>query len=306
MTEPKFYPLNQSPFYKIRSIRRLAAILNTDQKTIVYLLSSCDDYIKFPNKQGRDIQWPKPNLRGIQNRASILLGRIETPEILHSAKRVKSYITNAAAHSAMLPAVKVDIVTFFQKVRFPAVFHFFRDKMLCEPDVAAVLAKLLTIDRHLPTGGNASPILSYFAYMDMFAEIDDLARIRGCKMTCLFDDMAFTGSGATPKLLHEVQAIMRRYRLRAHKTKVFKARQARVMTGVAVTVQGLRLPNKRQRAIAQDMKLLSKQQSDQARAVLLRRAIGRLSEAAQIDPRWAPRAKALVAKQNAMLNPHST
>jgi RNA-directed DNA polymerase len=142
--------------------------------------------------------------------------------------------------------------------------------------------------------------------MDMFAEIENLARTRDCRMTCLIDDMTFTGSGATPKLIHEVQDIMRRYRLWAHKTKVFKARQPRVITGVAVTVQGLRLPNKRQRAIAQDMKLLSKEQSDQERSILLRRAIGRLSEAAQIDQRWAPRAKVLVAKQKAMLNRIST
>src|SRR3954463_6075461 len=138
--------------------------------------------------------------------------------------------------------------------------------------------------------------------MDMFAEIDDLAQLRGCTMTCPSDDMAFTGSGATPKLLHEVQGILRRYRLWAQKTKVFKARQARIITGVAVTVQGLRLSNKRQRAIAHDMKLLSKQQPDQARAVVLQRAIGRLNEAAQIDQRWEAQAKALAAKQNAMLN----
>lgn len=295
--EHRHYSLDQSPFYKVKSIGQLGDILRTDRKTLNYLLSATDNYIRFTNRQDRDIQWPKPSLRRIQKRAADLLGRIETPDFLHSAKRGRSYITNAARHSAILPGMKVDIRAFFQSVRVPAVFHFFRDKMLCEPDVAAVLTKLFTVDRHLPTGGNTSPVLSYFTYMDMFAEIDSLARQRDCVMTCLMDDMTFTGHGASRQLIYDVQCILRRHRLWAHKTQIFKPRQARVITGVAVTIRGLRIPYKRKRAIARDTRELCKAQSDEMRLDILKHAIGRMHEAAQVDAAWHPRAIALVTRR---------
>jgi RNA-directed DNA polymerase len=296
----KFYPLNQSPFYKVKSPAQLADILGTNRKTMIRIASGSFNYIQFENHRGRDIQWPKPTLRRIQKRAANLLGRIETPNFLHSAKKGRSYITNADQHSPLLPSVKVDIRKFFQSVRAPAVFHFFKDKMLCAPDVAGILARIFTLDKHLPTGGNVSPILSYFAYMDMFAEIDDLARRSDCVMTCLMDDMAFTGSGASGSLIYEVGRILGQYRRCAHKTKVFKARQVKIITGIAITTRGRRVPNKRQKAIAQDLRDLRAAQSDEEQLTILRRATGRAYEAAQVDPAWLPRAKSIAAKRKAV------
>jgi RNA-directed DNA polymerase len=295
----KPYPIHQSALYKIKSIGQLADILQTDRKTISYAISSQENYIRFQTEEGRDVQWPKPYLRRLQKRAANLLGRIKTPDFLHSAKRGRSYITNAASHNALAPAIKVDVRKFFDSVRAQAVYHFFKDTMLCEPDVAAVLAKLFTVDSHLPTGGNVSPILSYFTYMEMFSNIDSLAKQRGCIMTCFIDDMTITGPGATGKLIHEIKSIMRCYRLWGHKTRVFQAREARVITGVAVTVQGLRLPNERQQAIKEDLVELRKPHSDDARLRILRRVAGRLHEAAQIDKRWRPRAVAISARLKA-------
>lgn len=169
--------------------------------------------------------------------------------------------------------------------------------MACAPDVAAILTKLFTVDGHLATGGNVSPILSYFAYEDMFIEIDQLAKERNCIMSCLMDDMTFTGIGATKELLYQVRRIVGRYRLRVHKMKRFRAGQPRVITGVAVTKTGIRVPNRRQAAIANDLRSLNSAQSDGVRLDVLPRLIGRAHEAAQIDPAWRLQAKALVAQR---------
>jgi hypothetical protein len=267
---------------------------------MLQVASAQDNYIRFTNSQGRDRQCPKPKLQRIQKRIADLLGRIETPDFLHSARKHRSYITNARQHDATLPGIKVDIQKFFQSVRAPAVFHFFRDRMQCEPDVAGLITRLVTVDGHLPTGGNASPILSYFAYAGMFEEVDAVAGQRSSVMSCLMDDMAFTGNGATASLIYDVRRILARYRLRAHKTKVFKAHEPRVITGVAVTTRGFRLPNKRQKAIAQNLKELSVAQSDEGRLTILRRLMGRAYEAAQVDPAWLPRAKAYAGQLRAI------
>jgi RNA-directed DNA polymerase len=291
------YPLNQSRLYKVKSLAQLSEILNLSKEDLRYITGGRENYIRFVTKAGRDVQWPKPILRRAQKRAAQLLSRIETPDFLHSAKRGRSYITNAEQHSPMQPSVKIDIRKFFQSTRAPAVFHFFRGKMACEPDVAAVLTKLLTVDSHLPTGGNASPILSYFTYMDMFSEIENLARRRDCVMTCLIDDMTFTGTGATRALIYDVRSIITRYRLWGHKTKIFKRGQPKVITGVAVTRSGGRVPNKRQVAIAEDLKSLAAAVSDEERLIILRRVIGRMHEAAQLEPCWRKRADPLVVQR---------
>ena len=162
--------------------------------------------------------------------------------------------------------------------------------MLCAGDVAGVLTHLLTVDGHLATGSSVSPILSYFAYEDMFSEIEAVSRRRDCEMTCYVDDMVFTGPGATRGFLYEIIQVAKRYRLWGHKTKIFKAGQPKVITGVAVTMYGLRLPNRRQQAIAAERSVLKTAGTDEERLSIMPSLIGRLFEAAQVDAAWRPQA----------------
>src|SRR5215216_4391278 len=75
----KFYPLDQSPLYKVKSKAQVADILKTDCKTISYLLSSHENYIRLKTEQGRDLQWPKPSLRRIQQRRLTCLAESRRP-----------------------------------------------------------------------------------------------------------------------------------------------------------------------------------------------------------------------------------
>lgn len=232
-------------------------------------------------------------MRRVHKRVSTLLARVETPPFLHSAIKGHSYVTNAAEHSAAHPTVKTDIKKFFQSVRSAAVFHFFRDTMQCAGDVAGIVTALLTVDGHLPTGSSVSPILSYFAYHEMFGQINTLAQSRDCVMTCYIDDIAITGPAATARLLYEVRQIIRKFRLRAHKTKIFFAGQPKIITGVAVTKRGRRLPNKRQRIIQDGLLELNRAATDAERLAIMRPLLSRLYEAAQVDPTWRVRADAM-------------
>lgn len=301
MTERRAYAHHQSRLYKVKSPAQLADVLQLPLDDMNLLLSTSDNYIRFRTKDtGRDIQWPRPTIRRAHLRVATLLARIETPEFLHSAIKGRSYVTNAIRHTHDQPTVKIDIRRFFQSVRAAAVYHFFADFMLCAPDVSAILTKLLTVDGHLATGSSASPILSYFAYRGMFEEIDALARSRGCIMTCYIDDMAITGSGATRRMIYDVQQIIRRYRLWAHKTKLFAPLQPKIITGVAITKAGQRVPNKRQAKIREGLSRVAALQSDDQRLLAMPSVISRLYEAAQIDPSWRAQADTLAAQHRAM------
>ena len=291
MPDRRAYARDQSRLYKIKSPAQLAAVLHLQQHELGLLERADDNYIRWTDKKtGRQIQRPKPQLEKVHRRAGILLARIETPEFLHSAVKGRSYISNADRHASDKPTVKIDIRKFYPSTRAQAVFHFFRDRMHCDGDVSGILARLLTVDGHLATGSSASPILSYFAYEDMFGEIEDLSVQRKCEMTCYVDDMVFTGSGATRRLLYDLIQVVRRYRLWGHKTKVFKARQPKVITGVAVTKVGRRLPNQRQRTIVEETAALRAAETDAERLAIMRCLTGRLFEAAQVDPTWRTRA----------------
>lgn len=298
MTERRAHPKNQSRLYKITSPAQLAERLLVEPDQLNRLLKADVNYIRWTDKKtGRPIQQPKPLLAGVHRRVGVLLSRIETPDFLHSAIKGRSYISNAFRHDPNQPTVKIDVRKFYPSTRAQAVFHFFRDRMMCDGDVAGMLARLLTVDGHLATGSSASPILSYFAYDDMFAEIEALAVDRGSEMTCYVDDMIFTGPGATRRLIFDIIKVVRRYRLWGHKTKVFKAGQPKVITGVAVTRFGGRLPNKRQKAINGDLSLIKGATNDNDRVKIMRRLLGRVYEAAQVDPSWMSKAKALAAQK---------
>ena len=98
--------------------------------------------------------------------------------------------------------------------------------------------------------------------------------------------MVFTRPRATRGLLYKIVQVAKRYRLWGHKTKVFRAGQPKVITGVVVTMQGLRLPNQRQQAIAAELNVLKTARTDEERLSIMPSLMGRRFEAAQVDATW--------------------
>ncbi len=300
MADRKVYHRNQSLLFRVTSPKVLAKRLHLSVFQLHDLLAAAENYIRWTDKDtGRPIQQPKPLLRGVHERVAKLLGRIETPDFLHSAVKGRSYVSNALAHCPSTSTVKVDLKKFYPNTRAQAVFHFFHDRMQCDREVSGMLATLLTVDGHLATGSSASPILSYFAYEDMFAAIEQAARQRGCMMTCYVDDMVFTGPGATPRLIYEVRQIAQLYRLWTHKTKAFGPGEPKVITGLAITTGGPRVPNHR-RVVTEHALRAFRASPELATLNDVRTLVGRLYEAAQIDPRWLTAARGVTAKLKAM------
>lgn len=300
------YSRDQSILFKTKSPQMLAGRLHISLEKLYELLDDPKPYkiwVYKKSKKPRQIEEPRPKLAKVHKRIAKLLANIETPNYLHSAQKGRSYITNSMAHSANENCAKTDIKDFYQSIRAQEVFHLFRDRMKCAGDVAGILTKLLTINGHLPTGGSASPILSYFAYENMFDELAELAVSYGCKMTVYIDDITFTGKGATKKLLHEARRVIGKYHLKCHKNKIFQSGQPRIITGVAVTKTGNRLPNKNQKKIRKDRRLLNILLPGKNKLHVARRLAGRLYAACQIDTRWQ-RSAELVSRQRDALHKH--
>jgi RNA-directed DNA polymerase len=299
--------LRGSALFKITSPARLARALCISPERLVYLLSNpAANYSVWQHKAtGRTIEEPKAVLKAVHARVAWLLGQIETPDYLHSGVKKRSYITNAAQHSVEGGGIKLDIQKFFPSARAAAVCHFFHDVMEYPMDVASRMTALLTFDGHLPTGGNASCILSFWAYKPMFDEIAALAEANGCAFTLYVDDMTMTGQFATRAMQQEARRIIGGYRLRAHKNKVFSPRQPRIVTGVAVTTRGHEVPNRRAKAIADVAAQVNAAATRSEKLRLLPQLVGRVSEAAEVDPQWDGRKAAAVAMRRSIRQPQS-
>ena len=300
-TDPRrSYPIHQCRLFRTTSPADLAHRLDLKTTDLEALVSRTDNYKRFKvgrGKKRRDVEEPKAQLQHLHKKIARWLARVETPDYLHSAIKRRSYISNAAAHSAHDNLIKVDVRSFFRNVTRQAVFHFFVDTMRCRGDVAMILAKMLTVDGHLPTGSSASPILSYYAHKRMFDEIAACADQRNLTFTVYIDDMCLSGSAASRKALFEVRGIIASHGLKSHKCRFFPAGVPRVVTGVALTTDGRRLPHRRHLKISQAFEELG----NLAEGPLLRMAANALSsrmhEAAQIEPIWRERARSFEKQQ---------
>jgi len=259
------------------------------------------NYKLFTLKQGsrkRDIQQPKPPLQRIHLRIHELLSRVEVPKYLHSAVKGKSYISNADAHMADTeqPTVKIDIKKFFASVPADAILKFFLETMRCRRDAARILADLLSFNARLPTGSSASPIISYYAYKPMFDAIERLAASRSLTMTCYVDDMTFSGPTASRSVVQEARKIIAGFGLKSHKAKSFSASSPKVITGVCLTANGKRVPNKLHLKIKQGFEAVAAAQTPSEKLKAANPLMGRLEAAGQIDPTFKARATTLRAK----------
>ena len=302
MNTHKRVPLKGSALFRLTSPRRLAEMLLVPRATLERLVEAGDDnYLVRPDrKSGRIIEEPKPQLKLIHQRFARLLAQIETPDYLHSGVKGRSYITNANAHGADHACVKLDIKKFFPSSSSHHVQRFFEDVLEYPPDVASRAKQLLTHDGHLPTGGNASPILSFWAYKPMFDEIDTLARENDCEFTLYVDDMSITGVFANRKFQQAARKIIARYGLRAHKAKTFSPNQPRVLTGIAKTRRGREVPHRRAKGIAQLEQQEAEAETTADKLRVMPSLIGKLSEAAIVDPSWTARKNAAVQRRRKM------
>lgn len=294
--------VRDSALFRVRSFRRLSKLLQCEESLLRHLASKDDNYMEFDIKTGRWIEDPKPALKKIHSRFAKLLAQIETPDYLHSAVKGSSYITNAAKHTAFSPSVKIDLKKFYISARSAEVFRFLTDVLEWERDVAGLTVKLLCCRGHLPTGGNASPILSFWAYKPLFDEVNQIALDAECEFSLYVDDMTITGSLACRRLMHRVRSVVGQHRQRAHKLHFFPRGQAKVITGVAQTVAGPRLPHKRHmkiRALNQEYRAAV---TDAKRLVILQALIGRLCEAVEVDRQTWQQPAAMAIRERRKLN----
>ncbi|QIN32734.1 reverse transcriptase family protein [Legionella longbeachae] len=321
------YPLERSPLYNAKSLKKISCLLSLSslkvnkndrskpmlQKLYKLTPTDLDNFAAQQNytikelidKKGksRSTEIPAIDLKWLHYRLEHLLKKIEPPPYLFSAIKGRSCKDNARMHATNTQLFKIDIKTFYPNINFGKVYNFYRHILHCEHHIATILTKISTYNGHLPTGSPLSPILSFYACKPMFDEIYQLALEHNCVMTLYVDDICVSGDKATKALLWKIKQIIHRYGLRYHKVKFYFQKQPKTVTGVIVTENSIKLPNRRHQAITERITYI---QSPSITAKEKRQAnnslLGQLNEAMQLEPKLA-KTKALLIQQG-VLKPH--
>lgn len=276
------YPLHQSPIYKILGIGKLEAVLDIKISELDRL-RSLENYRTWTNAKGREIQQPIKWLAQVHRRIGRLLARIELPDYVFSQKG-RSYIDNAKYHANGTPLGKTDISAFYPSITRQMVWCMFVREFKCAKDVAEILADICCYKQmHLPTGSPLSGSVAFFAAKTAFDAIDAKVTDMGARMSLYVDDLTVSGPKFTKGLLVDICQILRQHGLKTKKakTKTFAADAPKLVTGVAVIDEDIRLPNARHKRISDLRKFISIAPPSERDA--LRRSLhGCLQEAKQI------------------------
>ncbi len=246
------YELDQSPFYCLKSKAKLAKLLRVSQLKLKLLSNTEHLYVEsdiFDPERGKSRRFEKPrqDLKRVQTRIEELLKRIKVPNYIHAPAKGRSYISNAKAHVNSTEVRSLDIEKYFPSTPAKRINWFFRKQMKCSSDVADILTKLSTFKDHLPTGSPSSPILSYFAHIDMWEAINEIVDLANCTLTVYIDDVTISGDRVPGELIWQVKKQFYRYGLHSNKKKEkhYIGKKSYEVTGIIATNEGeLKIPNR--------------------------------------------------------------
>lgn len=242
------YDLQDSHFFRLKSIHVLARLLRIRVGTLRKGSPLFTKYffgeVPKSGSETRKTETPYGELRKVHERILDLFSRINVPDYLHSGIKKRSYVTNAQHHIGSYETYALDIKKFFPNTTWFHIFNFFRSRMECGEDIATILANMLTVDGHLPTGSPVSTLFSYYAHKEMFDRLDEFAQASGIRMSLYVDDLNFSGTRIAGEFKHRVQREIRRDRLKFHKERHYRTPDSRKITGAIVGENGMQWPRR--------------------------------------------------------------
>jgi hypothetical protein len=148
------------------------------------------------------------------------------PEYVQGFVHRRSIRTNAALHLNQPLVAHADLRNFFDTVEVGQVERVIA-ALGAPPDIAATLARLCTVEGHLPQGACTSPVLANLVLAPLDA---DLAAL-GARYSRYADDLTFSGPAVPTR--EDIEAAVRRHGFELRLYRVEKAGRAFV-TGLYV------------------------------------------------------------------------
>lgn len=301
-TRKLFYTLRDSPFFRLRSRKKLADLLQISEDALYGLVAEealyerrwkhkteKDVWLKHQPAEDvshlyRSIDIPDGGLKTVQSRIAKLLSRVTPPDWLFSPVKGRSYVDNAARHKGARAFWLLDIADYFPSCTASKVAHLFRTNLECSPDVTALLVKLTTYRQCLPQGSPCSPILAYFSNVDMWREIAELILEAGLKHSVYADDITVSGDTIKKEAIWRIKLIIHKHGLRVKREKEVSLIDAPAdITGVIVKGNKTVLPNRQLKRLFELRQERQRAKGSLAKAALDIQIAGRLAQRRQVE-----------------------
>lgn len=307
------------PLYFLKSKKRLKYLLHINDDKLfeqAFICNLITPYIDT-KKHSRLIEPPKPDLKIIQHRIKVMLGKINVPNNIFSGVKGRSYVDNAQLHSGVRYLYKVDLTAFFPSIKRNTVYNFFYNDLQCSPDVSEILTNLTTVNllkttssdtntiadfmkakgirsfNHLISGSPTSQILSYLVNKSMFDELQNLSNENRVTMSVYVDDLTFSSSTKISyRFKSQIHKTIKKYdyRVSTHKVKSYSKRYPKLVTGVVIDSNGnLVIKNSLRYKIIEELGLQKKRQNTHLDVNRLR---GLVTAARQVSPHSFPSVRA--------------
>lgn len=243
-----------------RELSSLEQDLGTSAKTLYAVSNNLGKHyrkVKLPKKNGgfRTLSVPDEVLKSIQRQiAEVLLIHSPTSRYAKAYRFGSSTLRNAKHHVGKQVVLKLDILHFFDSIRYSTV----KDKVFPEEIYAEPVRILLTMLCYhkdaLPQGAPSSPAITNIILYEFDEQIGQWCRERGIAYTRYCDDMTFSGDFNPAEVIRFVRLELKKmgFLLNEQKTQIQRPGQQQTVTGIVVN-EKLSIPADYRRKLRQEL-----------------------------------------------------
>jgi len=243
-----------------RELSSLERDLGISAKTLYAVSNNISKHYrktKLPKKSGgyRNLSVPDEILKAIQKQiADVLLIHMPVSRYAKAYRFGSSTLRNAKHHVGKQVVLKLDILHFFDSIRYSAV----KDKVFPEEIYAEPLRILLTMLCYhkdaLPQGAPSSPAITNIILYEFDEQIGLWCRERGIAYTRYCDDMTFSGDFDPAEVIRFVRLELKKlgFLLNEQKTRIQRPGQQQSVTGIVVN-EKLSIPSDYRRKLRQEL-----------------------------------------------------
>lgn len=213
--------------------------------------------VQLPKKSGgvRNLAVPDELLKSIQRKITeVLLLPMPVSRYAMAYRDGGSAMRNAQPHIAKPVVLKLDILRFFDSVRYSTVKELAFPQEIYEKNLQILLAMLCYYQDKLPQGAPSSPAISNIILYEFDERVGQWCRERNISYTRYCDDLTFSGHLRPGEVIPFVRAELKKrgFLLNEQKTHIQTAGQQQSVTGIVVN-EKLNIPAAYRRRVRQEL-----------------------------------------------------
>ena len=254
--------------------------------------------VRLPKKSGgyRNLSIPDKLLKTIQKRiADVLLIHMPVSKYAKAYRFGCSTLRNAKNHVNKPVVLKLDILHFFDSIRYTTVKDLVFPKQIYAEPIRILLTMLCYYKDALPQGAPSSPVITNIILYEFDEQVGQWCKDRKITYTRYCDDMTFSGDFAPADVIAFIRKTLRNrnFLLNEQKIHIQYAGQQQVVTGIVVN-EKLSIPADYRRKLRQELYYcrkfgienhLQQIQSSIPEDIYRRQLLGKINYVLQVHPK---------------------